>query len=239
MATLTRDQILNRALDMVAAPSLNNNDRPAGTILSTALSVQWLADAINIFAEEFPWAQALASASISIPPSASVTLPADFILDVRDGITIAQNQPGGPLRLRRLSFQKYLDRQVMVPGTGVPTRYVVVPPVVRFWRTPDATYSATLNYYQRPTTLSAGSVPVFPTDLPLIEYVRLRGLEWVRAVDAGSALKYAQQQIADIRKSGLAHEPEDDTIPFDRDQFIPAGDPNYTTAWLGPFSNQI
>ncbi len=239
MATLTRDQILGRALDMVAAPALNNNDRPAGTIVGGALTIQWLQDALNLFADEFPWAQMLTTAAIVIPTTAIVALPADFIIDVRNGIYIAAGtSTASARRLIRTSYQKMLSGIVGTPGVGAPTRYTVLPPNIRFWRTPDVSYPAVLAYYARPAVLGASGVPIFPSDLPLIEYVRLRGLEWVRAVEMGSALKYAQQQIADLRKAGLAHEPEDDTIPFDPDQFIPMGDSG-GLSWLGPFSNQF
>jgi hypothetical protein len=238
MATLTRDQILNRALDMVAAPALNTNDRPAGTIVSTALSIQWLQDAINLFADEFPWAQMVATTSVVIPTTGLVPLPSDFIIDVRDGLYIVSGGTVQGRRLRRLSYQKMLDRVVFLVAVGSPMRYTVLPPNLQIWPTTrDQSYTATLAYYARPSILSASAVTVFPSDLPLIEYVRLRGLEWIRAVEMGSALKYVQQQIADLRKSGLGMEPEDDTIPFDKDQFIQMGDATSTT-WLGPLSNQ-
>lgn len=239
MATLTRDQILGRALDMVASPALNNNDRPAGTIVGTALTIQWLQDALNLFGDEFPWAQQLTTAAITIPTSGLVPLPADFILDVRNGVYIAAGtSTASARRMIRTSYQKMLSSIVGTPGTGAPSRYTVLPPNIRFWRTPDQSYPAVLAYYARQATLASGSVPIFPSDLPLIEYVRLRGLEWVRAVEMGSALKYAQQQIADLRKAGLGHEPEDDTIPFDPDQFIQMSDAG-GLSWLGPFSNQF
>jgi hypothetical protein len=239
MATLTRDQILGRALDMVASPALNNNDRPAGTIVSGALSAQWLQDALNLFGDEFPWAQLLTTAAIVIPTTAVLTLPSDFILDVRNGIYIAAGTSSASARrLVRTSYQKMLSYIVGTPGVGAPSRYTILPPNIRFWRTPDQSYPAVLAYYARQAVLTSSAVPIFPSDLPLIEYVRLRGLEWIRAVEMGSALKYVQKQIADLRKAGLAHEPEDDTIPFDPDQFIQMGDSGYLS-WLGPFSNQL
>src|SRR5260370_5401545 len=126
MASLTRDPILGRALDMIGAPALNDNDRPAGTIVSTALSIGWLQDALNLFADEFPWAQMIAKQSITIAPSAVVALPADFILDVRNGIYLPVGgiTPGG--RIRRTSFQKFLSYSTSLVGPGSPRRYCVV-----------------------------------------------------------------------------------------------------------------
>lgn len=238
MATLTRDVLLGRALDMIGAPSLNNNDRPAGTIVATALSLSWLQDALNLLADEFPWAQMVASASVSLTASAVLTLPADFILDVRDGLYIPSAGSVAAVRLRRLAYQKLVNLQVYQPGTGTPRRYTALPPVMQLWPIPNQTYAAKLLYYARPAALGASSIPVFPSDLPLIEYVRYRGLEWIRSAPEGAALTYLQKQIADLRRSDLGFEPESDTIPFDQDQFIPMGDPS-SSGWMGPFSSTI
>lgn len=239
MATLTRDVILGRALDMIGAPALNANDRPAGTILSTALTVGWLADFVNLLAEQFPWAQELATATVVIPTTGVITPPSDFILDVRDGLYMMQTaNPTVPnQRLRRASYQKLLTRLVAMPTPGVPTRYCYVGSTLRTWKVPDIPYSGQLAYYARPAVASGSTIFAFPDDITLIEYVRIRGLEWVRdpKADPGEALKYAGTRIAAFRKAGLGFEPEDDTIPFDGDQFIPMSDQS-SAQWLGPFS---
>ncbi len=242
MATLTRDVILGRALDMIGAPALNANDRPAGTILSTALTVGWLADFANLLAEQFPWAQAIKTAAVVIPTTGIInTVPADFILDVRNGLYLlnSQNPTTQNQRLTRTSYQKMLDRLVSIPTVGAPSRYTVLPPNIQVWKQPDITYNAVLAYYSRPAVASGSTIFTFPDDITLIEYVRIRGLEWVRdpKADPGEALKYAASRIAAFRKAGLGHEPEDDTIPFDRDQFIAMVDQS-SAQWLGPFSNQ-
>lgn len=246
MATLTRDAILNRALDMIAAPALNFNDRPSATIVSTAISIMWLQDALNLFYDEFPWAQTLKTASVTLAAAANTfTPPADFIMDVRDGLYLPSSTTGGPLRLQRTPYGQLLARVIFTDttsaGQGIPKRYTVLSPTsIQYYPTADVAYAATIAYYARPAVLSATTVPVsFPSDLPLIEYVRLRGLEWIRAIDNGSALKYVLGQIADLRKSGLGFEPEDSTIAFDPDQFIPGGSASGTASgWMGPFSTK-
>lgn len=239
MATLTRDVLLGRALDMLGSPALNNNDRPAGTIVATAMTIGWLQDALNLLADEFPWAQNVKSAAVSLTASAVLTLPADFILDVRDGVSIPAGTANSALRLRRLAYQKLVNLQVYRTGTGVPKRYTCMGQTqMQVWPTPDQTYAGTLRYYARPAALASNGIPTFPSDLPLVEYVRYRGLEWIGKEKPGAALLYLQSQIADLRKSDLGFEPESDTIPFDGDQFIQMGDVGYTT-WMGPFSNQF
>ncbi|KKL69545.1 hypothetical protein LCGC14_2113910, partial [marine sediment metagenome] len=53
---LQRDQIINRALDLADSSVLDAKDRPSNpTIESGALSVEWLQEAIDIFAKRFPW----------------------------------------------------------------------------------------------------------------------------------------------------------------------------------------
>lgn len=240
MATLTRDAILGRALDMVGAPALNTNDRPAGTILSSALSVGWLQDILNLMAEQFPWAQAIKTATLVIS-AADVPYPADFILDVRDGVYLLNSlNPTVPnQRLKRTPYQQLLNRRVAFNVTGPPSRYAILPPNISFWRAPDTTYTATLAYYARPTVEVAGSIATFPDDVTLIEYIRFRALEWVRAVEPGSAIKYAMGRIAQFRKAGLGYEPEDSTIPFDSDQFIPQNDNVMGGWWMGPITQQF
>jgi hypothetical protein len=246
MATLTRDAILNRALDMVAAPALNFNDRPNATIVSTAVSIMWLQDALNLFYDEFPLMQLVKLASVTLAAGASTfTPPSDFIYDVRDGLFLPSSTPNGPLRLQRTTYQQLLARVIFTDttsaGQGVPKRYAIMSPtVIQYWPTADVAYAAKLAYYARPASLAATDIPVtFPSDLPLVEYVRLRGLEWIRAIDNGSALKYVLSQIADLRKSGLGFEPEDSTIGFDTDQFIPGGSASSVmSGWMGPFSTK-
>jgi hypothetical protein len=226
---------------MIGAPALNANDRPSGTIVGSALSVAWLADFVNLLAEQFPWAQAIKTAAVTIPTTGLITLPADFILDVRNGLYLqnSANPTTQNQRLTRTSYQKMLDRLVSIPTVGAPSRYTVVGAIMQVWKTPDITYNGQLAYYSRPAVASGSTVFTFPDDITLIEYVRIRGLEWVRdpKADPGQALKYAASRIAAFRKAGLGHEPEDDTIPFDRDQFIAMGDQS-SAQWLGPFSNQ-
>jgi hypothetical protein len=96
---------------------------------------------------------------------------------------------------------------------------------------PDAPYQATLWYYQVPAALGPTTVPQFPSDWLLIEYVRLRGREWVNAVPPGTAMEYARKEIGRLRQAGLAGEPEDDTLPFDERRFL-TGNAG-PTDWMG------
>lgn len=208
MNSLTRDQILTRALDMVDSPTLNEHDRPSGTIVATAFSISWLQDGINTFYEAFPWEAPITSAAITVPggqaPLATVNAPSDFIADFRNGIVL-----GTPLfRLARKSMQEVINQAYISPDAGTPSIYSVHKMKLYVQPAPASNTNATLWYYQLPATLGPSGVPTFPTDLLLIEYVRLRGLEWIRALQPGSALVFVHEQVRLLREAGLGREPE-------------------------------
>ena len=218
MNRLTRDQLIGRGLDMVDSPSLNELDRPSGTVVAAALSIGWLQDALDLFHNRFPWAGIVKSTSVTISSgNDTLSLPSDFIMDVRGGLLITT--AGKKRRLGRWPLQRFVTASLLYDTAGVPERYVVLPPNLRVWRLPDATYSGTLWYYALPTTLAAATVPNFPSDWVLVEYIRLRGLEWLQKTQPGTALNYAQDQVRALLASGLGFEPEDDVLPLDTDVY--------------------
>lgn len=219
MNRYNRDQILTRALDMVDSPSLNSRERPGGAI-SGSMTAGWLQDALDLFHHEFPWAGVVRKASVQIGTDGLMTLPSDFILDVRDGIVLGTNPSR---RLARTSLQRFIDLQTVNTQAGDPLRYVVRPPQIEVLPAPRTATSATLWYYALPSVLTSNVVPTFPSDWVLIEYVRLRCKEWLNALPPGSAVAYARDEIARLRRTGLANEPEDDRIPLDRETFIRPG----------------
>lgn len=265
---LTRDQILNQALDLMDSPTLDQHDRPnAPTIDAGAFSISWLQNALDRFHQVFPWAGLVKAVPITLAQgNPAIALPSDFLLDVRDGIVIPQPQnplsnSGLPLRLFRTSLQKFMDFQALSPsapglpagsgggGGGTPRRYMVMPGAVvdintglpmtgiALWPTPNQDYSASLWYYSLPQTLNPTDVPNFPSDEVLVDTVRVRGLEWSRAVPLGTYRKYVNEMIAELRKSGLGQEPESYEIPFDPIQFRRGQDSAF--AWMGDFSTKI
>lgn len=230
MNRLTRDSILNRALDMVDSPSLDEKDRPAGTIVSTALSIGWLQDALDLWHNRFPWAGIVTSTPVTFAVgNDTVALPPTFIMDVREGVLITT--AGKLRRLGRWPLQRFVTYNLHRSTPGQPERYVILPPNLRVWPTPDVAYSGTLWYYSLPAVLAAGTVPNFPSDWVLVEYVRLRGQEWIDKVPPGTALKYAEDRIRGLLASGLGHEPEDDAIPLDRDRYGAQGGTRWE--WMG------
>ena len=164
-------------------------------------------------------------------------MPADFILDMRNGVVVLANNITTARRLIRRSYQVLLGRLTYSPGTGTPRNYSVLPPNVVVWPTPDVAYAGTLNYYAMPSTLNSGDITPFPDGQILVDLVKLRALEWARVEKPGTALAYARSEIAKIRASGLFNESENTEIPLDEEQFMRMGGTPWS--WMGPFSSQI
>lgn len=234
---LARDQILNRALDMVDSSSLDQKDRPGGVLHANAMCIGWLQDALDLFHRTFPWRGLITSSALSITSSTDTyALPADFEMDVRDGVRIVQSSPLIRRRLARQPFTWLLNRDTAgTDGTrGLPACYVILNSNLRLSPWPDTTYTGELWYYKLPEALAAADRPTFPDDWMLVEYVRLRGKEWINEESAGTAIAYARKVIGELKKSGLGEEAENDSLMLDPTRFRPMGnDPGSSTAWLG------
>lgn len=212
MNRLTRDEILHQGLDLADLPTLDEHDRPGGrgsTIAATAHSIAWLQSALDLVHRTFPWSGLVTSTTLTVAPSGSATLPTNFLEDFRDGVTL-----GSPYRrLRRVSMPDLLAADPEAVGDLV--AYVVTPPTLRVWRRPIVTTPLTLWYYALPPPLTANTIPQFPDDLTLVEYIHLRAKEWVGAVPPGSALAYLTRLCAALQKSGKGPQAEARSIPLD------------------------
>jgi len=220
MNRLTRDQIINRALDLADSPVLDAKDRPSSpTIESDALSITWLQEALDIFAKRFPWSLNLTEASISIAENdTSFSVPSDFIIDYRNGVVLAEDAR----RLVRRSLNVILNQLVGTstsPVRGVPDMYAVRGSTIKFMPKAQKAYSATLHYYSLPSTLDSGDTPFFPDDYILVHYVWIKAQEWHRVVPIGTALQYSEDRIKDLQKAGIGLESEPTEIELDKQTF--------------------
>lgn len=225
MNRLTRDQILVRGLGLIDSPRLDEKDRPAGTIVATALSLGWLQDALDLAHNMFPMSGLLKSATFNIVAGTGTyaisAFAADFVLDFKNGVVL----PDDKGRLTRKAFNSLLSVPTSASSQGKPLMYgiqqgsLVLRPVPR-----DSYTAAVLWYYSLPSVMSAGTIPSFPSDLILVEYVHLRGKEWIRELPSGTAEKYLIDAVARLQKAGLGSEAEaDDVIDFDRTVFPGGG----------------
>ena len=197
---------------MTDSPVLDQKDRPGGVIEPGALCIGFLQDGLDYWHHRFPWAGALTSTQLVVS-GPYIQLPEDFILDMRDGLVIKVTD-GGPGRLMRRDVQQIVT--IRAEGqSGVPRIYAVADPVISVAPAPNKPYTAWLYYYKLPLVLGPGDKPNFPSDWCLIEYVRLRCEEWVRAQPPGTAMAYAERECTKLLKTGLGREPESTTLRLD------------------------
>jgi hypothetical protein len=228
---------------MADLPELDNKDRPTGVIEPTALSISWFQRCLDHLHQEFPWAGTIASQNSTVVTLNTLNFaPADFILDVRHGLLL--NLGGTTKRLIRRSFQEILTLQALhdqgavgggggAPMTGQPTSYCFLGRDLRLDVTPQSGgFPTQLWYYKMPGVLAGSDIPNFPSDHVLVDFVYMRALEWARKQPQGSAWKYLRDvEVAALRESGLAQEPEHDLIPLDPTRF--RGTNRTPLDWMG------
>jgi hypothetical protein len=234
MNRLNRDQVLTRALDMVDSPTLNAKERPSGSILPSAMCIGWLQEGLDYFHTNWPFGSTIQTTTITwVAGQEAYDLPDEFVQDYQDGLVHAEDQG----RLVRKGLSALLDLQASVSGAeGKPAIYAVVGSQFRVRPVPSSQWAgktATLYFYGLPAVLTASQKPSFPSDLILVRYVYLRGLEWTRSVPPGTAEEYAGKIIGRLQKNGIGNEAESTQVPFDRTQFpgsAVGSDPN---SWMG------
>jgi len=223
---LSRDAILIQALDMADLPELNQHDRPAGTIASTAFSINWLQRAVDEVLAEFPWGGQVTTAALTITGANTANAaPADMLKEVREGVQLQITSNSVKTLIKRnlqdiIRFQAKSNVNGTNPPTGQPVFYCFTNRILRLDKVPDQTYTGTLWYYQYQAALTTSTVPLIPSDHALVEFVFLRALEYGRKIPPGSAMKMLREvEIPAIRTSDLGQEPESDHIELDRTQF--------------------
>ena len=208
----TRDEILIQALNLLDNPALDQRDRPNGTIVPTALTIGWLQDGLDLAYHLYPIAGTIVRDSpLTIPKGATaVNVPSNCLLDYKNGLVIRSEK----VRCRRRSLDTLLNLDPDMQG--VPRIYAFDPnnntPRILPWPKPDKDYQAYFTYYSLPPVLGPTTVPNFPSDYCLVEYVHLRGQEWVNAVPKGTALNYMQSIIGALQRAGIGSELEDDEL---------------------------
>lgn len=237
---LTRDNLLIQALDMADMPELDQHDRPSSTIDSGALSINWLQRALDELHQEFPWAGTVTSTTGTVTALTTTDLaPADFILDVRDGLFLTVS--GSRRRLWRRNLADIIPlQQATFQGdafvVGRPQMYTFADRDLYLNQTPESGgYAYLLWYYQMPSVLTATATPNFPSDHVLVDFVYLRAMEWGRKLPQGAAMKYLREvEIPAIRQSNLGQEPEHDLIPLDFLRYSRGRQHGaYPWSWLG------
>lgn len=243
----TRDELIRIALSMAQLPNLDIHDIPDGVVQPDAHSIQWLQDILDFWYHMVPFSATVDSTELPMTANiATVSVPADFILDVRNGYlvqTIA-NDALSYRRMVRLPFQKFLTRSISsqkATNVTYPYCYTVVGEdaaglqTIRVAPIPTQLVNGELWYYKLPTALSSNSKPSFPNDYVCTEYIRIRALEWARVYEPGTAHKFCERIIAGMKAAGMMNEPEDDEVPLDNLSFKGGSASNQyaTYAWMG------
>jgi len=247
----TRDELIKIALQMAQLPNLEAHDMPNGVVQPDAFAIQWLQDILDFWYHMVPFSATVKTTTLSaVANQGHIVLPSNFILDVRNGYTV-NKIPGDNTtkrRVIRIPLQKFINRRLLYQtSTNIDYPYfyciqgdddVVATQYqhMQITPTPNIATVGQLWYYALPAVLSSGERPKFPSDYVCIEYIRIRGLEWSRIYEPGTAQKFCEKVVAGMRAAGLMNEPEDDEIPFDNLTFRHKGGSglyNTTYAWMG------
>ena len=227
---LTRDQIIGKALDLADSPTLDEKNRSDGSAIdTTAPAIEWLQQGVDLFYTLYPQAGTVTSTSIAIVAgTTSYAMPSDLILTYQNGIVLATDKKR--LSKRSLSYVLNLDQT----RTGTPKFYREEPPNWKIWPEPDKAYTGTAYYHKMPAALATGTVPTFPSDFLLVEYLHIKMKEWLNAVPKGSALQFALNIVSKFVKAGIINQLEEEQIPFDREAFPGGGSyPGSQYDWMG------
>lgn len=237
---LTRDELIIRGLSMAVVPNLEHHDLPHGVVEPDAFSLQWLQEILDFWYHMVPFSSSVTTVDLNaVANSDSITLPVDFILDVRNGYLV-QTVIGDNTsfkRTTRVPLQKWVNRQLAYQSYNdveFPYFYMIQGRTLRITPTPAISTVGKLWYYQLPDELESNEKPSFPNDYVITEYIRIRALEWVGRYEPGTAQKFCDSLVGKMKSAGLMNEPEDDEIPFDTITFRGKGNQVQSTySWMG------
>ncbi len=239
-----RDEIISQGLDLASSPTVSQHDMPGGVVQPNAYAIKWLQNALDMFHRQYPFASDIVTATMTIPVNADdiyVTslgstgyLPTDFILDMRNGLFVSIG--GRNKQIFRKSFQYWLPQAQSMQNTPQqsPSIYAIANNRIKIAPRVSTALSGTLYYYQLATALGPNDACNFPDEWTLIEFIRLKALEWTRAIEPGTAQNYFSKQLAGLRSSGLLNEPEyEDGIPIENNQSFTEGMNVNRNTWMG------
>jgi hypothetical protein len=237
----TRDEIIDRGLNLAHSSTLDAHDKNGGVISPNAYSVQWLQQALDMYHIRYPFSGDVTNVAMTIPIGSDVTyvtgtptvfLPTNFMLDCIHGLIV--NYGEGLRRLRRVSFQRWLD--VYNPSVINPQQRAVIYAIfgekIHIAPLTVQAANATLWYFAQPAALDANDKPKFPDENTLIEYVRIKALEWTKQYAPGTAIGFLQKEIGRLKVAGLLNEPEFTEFQIDQ-TVIDERNLNTVTSWMG------
>jgi hypothetical protein len=244
----TRDELILVALQMAQMPNLEVHDAPNGVVREDAFMIQWLQDILDFWHHFVPFSATVKKISVNCTVNSdSISLPSDFILDVKNGL-LTQAIAGDTKSYRRcmrLPLQKFINRQVYYQTTtdvkyplfycisGDDGNVLTQKQTMLVTPTPTIATVCQLWYYQLPPPLEANHRPRVPNDYVCTEYLRLRAHEWQGLLEPGASQKFCHAIIKNMQGSHLLNEPEDDEIPMDQNTFMRQNTVS-PYHWMGP-----
>lgn len=232
-----RDELIVTALNMSQAVQLIRHDCPDGVVQIDAYSIQWLQDIIDFWYHMVPFSSGVTDIQLNIPAhTTEIPVPENFILDVRNGYIIQQTDSlTSKRRMIRVPLQKWINRDLSYQGQTADSSifYMVQGRVIKVTPQSSTVKQARLWYYFLPPALYSEEKPLFPNDYVIVEYLRIRALEWCRHFEPGTAQKFCDKIVGGMKAAGLMNEPETDEIPFDELTYHPHGRID-AYSWLGP-----
>jgi hypothetical protein len=252
MNRFSRDEILQQALDMADTATLNIHDRPDKVIMPHAYSIRWLQQLLDMFHERYPFAIDVTKAPMVIQAGLEDvmvagelrSLPEDFSIDVTDGL-ICSSSDTHFYRVRKIAFQEWLRIQTFYRSQRATQPrvlyYTIINNTIKIVPTLEEPRPAELWYYRLPPVLNAYDKPAGPSDWTLIEYVRLRALEWSHhpAVTPGAAKAYAERELAAERQTGLLQKSEFDKMTLSGFNYLDNAENYGPMGWMGGWPTAV
>lgn len=243
MPRYTRDEIITQGIDLSASPTVIQHDMPGGILQPNAYAIKWLQNALDMFHNKFPFSSDVQSVDITFPVGSNdlyltsdntLYLPNDYILDVRNGILVEYNN--NSFRLNRVGFQEWLNYNLLNQNSprARPTYYTKINNRFKFTPQVSTALSGTLWYFAMPALLEPNDYPSFPDEYTLIEFIRIKSLEWTRSIEVGTATMYMNKELARFRAEGLLDNAEYDVAQLENNQVILDGSLVNRNAWMGP-----
>lgn len=237
-----RDTLIKLAIDESQVAQLKQHDCPNGVVQPDAYSIEWLQHIIDFWYHKLPFSAGVDDIQLNIPAlTTAIPVPENFILDVRNGyVRQCTDSVYSMGRMIRIPLQKWLNRDLMYQGqisnttNSVPNFYMIQGSNIKVTPQSSIARNARLWYYFLPPVLQSNDRPLFPNDYVLIEYLKIRALEWCRVYEPGTAQKFCDKIVLGMKAAGLMNEPEDDEIPFDTLTYKSGYSNGASYAWMGP-----
>src|SRR5438034_2801722 len=221
----TRDELITKGLNLAMASTLDAHERKGGLISPNAYAIDWLQQALDMVHKKYPFSLDITSVKMVITANISyltlldnpnLFLPENFELDVKDGLVVDFSNE--VRRLKRLPFPHWLDvyNSSFNRKQARPQAYCFWDDKIQIAPVTEAAYPGALWHYRLPSVLGPTDKPKFPDEWVLVEFIRIKGREFINQYPPGTAEQYLAKQMSRLKQAGLLHDAEVDYIPLEQ-----------------------